>query len=389
MIPRDRHRSAIVARLKQFPVVGLIGARQVGKTTLAREVATSWGEPTSHWDLEDPRVLSRLENPMLALEALEGLVVIDQIQLRPDLFPTLRVLADRPSRPATFLVLGSASPDLLRQSAESLAGRISYYALPGLSLEEVGGDQLDELWLRGAFPASLLARTLGESLRWRRDLVRTYLERDLVTLGIRVPPTTLRRFWTMLAHYHGQLWNGAELARAFGVGEKAVRNYLDILCSTFMVRRLPPWFSNVGKRQVKSPKVYLTDSGLVHSLLGIQDRDELMEHPKVGASWEGFALDAVLQHLGAEPEEAYFWALHSGAELDLLVVRGKTKRGFEFKFNEAPKSQRSMSAAREQLGLSQIDVVHAGPETYPLAEGIRALSLARLLDDLEPLPELA
>ncbi len=371
--------------LRQFPVVGLIGARQVGKTTLARELAVGWKGGATWFDLENERDLAHLAEPLAALEPLTGLVVLDEVQHRPELFASLRVLADRVGPPARFLVLGSASPELLRQSSESLAGRIAYLELDGLSLDEAGTSSLRRLWLRGGFPPAFLARDEVDSVRWREAFVRTYLERDLSVLGVGLPPATMRRYWTMLAHWHGQVWNAAELARSFGVSEKTVKRYLDVLCSTFMARRLAPWHENLSKRQVKAPKVYLADSGLLHALLGIADERDLLGHPKVGASWEGFVIDQLLAHLGARQDEAYFWGLHSGAELDLLVVSGRRRLGFEVKFTEAPGITPSMRSAVENLRLERLDVLHAGGDTFPMGEGIRAVALARMARDVVPL----
>lgn len=385
MIERTGHLNRLQDLLRQFPVVGLIGARQVGKTTLAQALAAGVEEEVVRFDLENPRHLHRLEEPMFALETLSGLVILDEIQLRPELFPVLRVLADRRGPPARFLVLGSASPDLLRQSSESLAGRIAYHELEGLSLGEVGTERLETLWLRGGFPRSFLAESAAASSRWRRQFIRTYLERDLSELGIRLASTTMRRFWSMLAHYHGEIWNGSELARAFGVSQKTVGGYLDTLCSTFMARRLDPWYENVAKRQVKSPKIYLSDTGVLHTLLEIESREDLLGHPKVGASWEGFALAEVVAHLGARPEECFFWKLHSGAELDLLIRRGTVRRGFELKLTSSPRITRSMRSALEALGLDELVVIHAGEESYPLAPRIRAVALERLREDVAPL----
>jgi predicted AAA+ superfamily ATPase len=385
MIERSAHLERLRHLLDQFPVVGLIGARQVGKTTLARAYAARFEGEVTRFDLENPRDLYRLQDSMFALEGLHGLVILDEVQLRPELFPVLRVLADREDRPARFLVLGSASPELLRQSSESLAGRIAYQELDGLSLEEVGTEHVEALWLRGGFPLSYLAPSEPASGLWRQQFIRTYLERDLSELGIQLPPTTMRRFWSMLAHYHGEIWNGAELARAFGVSDKTVRGYLDTLVSTFMAKRLDPWHENVAKRQVKSPKIYLADSGILHTLLGLETRDDLLGHPKVGASWEGFAIGEVVAHLGARPEECFFWKLHSGAELDLLIRRGSLRRGFEVKLTSSPRVTSSMRSAQETLGLDELVVIHAGVESYPLAEGIRAVALARLREDVEPL----
>jgi predicted AAA+ superfamily ATPase len=382
VIDRNGHLSELRTLVDQFPVVGLIGARQVGKTTLAMAFAAGFPGEVARFDLESPRDLHRLDDPLFALEPLRGLVVLDEIQLRPEIFPVLRVLADRPTAPARFLVLGSASPELLRQSSESLAGRIAYHELGGLSLDETGPARMADLWLRGGFPRSLLAPSGAASRRWREQFIRTYLERDLSELGIRLPAATMRRFWTMLAHYHGGIWNGAELARAFGVSDKTVRGYLDTLCSTFMARRLEPWRENIGKRQVRSPKIYLTDSGILHALLGLWSRQDLLGHPKVGASWEGFALGEVTAHLGARPEECFFWQLHSGAELDLLVLRGSIRRGFELKLTSSPRVTPSMRSALTTLGLQELVVIHAGVESHPLADRIRAVALARLREDV-------
>ena len=385
MIERKRHLRRVLELLATYPVVAILGARQVGKTTLAREVAAEFGGPVERLDLEDPDDLARLSEPKLALEPLEGLVVLDEVQRRPELFPVLRVLVDRPDRTTRFLVLGSAGPQLLRQTSETLAGRIAYHELGGFALDEVGLEAVDELWLRGGFPRSFLAAGPGDSLEWRRGFVRTFLERDLPTLGVQVPAPALHRFWRMLAHYHGQTWNGAELSRAFGVAATTVRRYLDLLEAALVVRVLPPWFENIAKRQVKSPKVYVRDTGLLHALLGIEDRGDLQGHPKVGASWEGFVLAELARHLGAQPEELFFWATHAGAELDLLVVRGRQRRGFEIKRTSSPSSTHSMHASRSSLGLKGIDVVHAGDHTFPLGEGIRAVAFSRLFSDVEPL----
>ncbi|MEM7586375.1 MAG: ATP-binding protein [Acidobacteriota bacterium] len=388
MLPRRRHLEAIEEKLGHHPVVAIIGARQVGKTTLARQLAERWQGPVTVFDLEDPGDLARLNEPKLALEPLEGLVVIDEIQSRPDLFPLLRVLVDRPENGARFLVLGSAAPELLQQSSESLAGRILYHPLHGLNLDEVGSDTLGDLWLRGGFPRSTLAASLSESVAWRRGFVQTFLERDLPNLGVKVPPPMLRRMWSMLAHYHGQVWNASELARAFGVSSQTVRRYLDLLTATFVVRQLPPWYENLGKRQVKSPKIYIADSGMLHTLLEAPTREDLERHPKIGASWEGFALNEVMTRLGARAEECYFWAAHTGGELDLLVVRGLERRGFEFKRTDSPRSTKSMHAALKNLRLDRIDVIHPGSITFPITEHLRAVSLARIEEDIEPLAGL-
>ena len=363
-------------------MTAILGARQVGKTTLAHEVARRH-EPVHRFDLEDPSDLARLAEPMLALQPLRGLVVLDEIQRRPDLFPVLRVLADRPGIPARFLILGSASPDLVQQSSESLAGRIAYHELNGFSLDEVGAGALATLWARGGFPRSFLARSDEASAEWRRDFIRTFLERDLAQLGIRIPADALRRFWTMVAHYHAQVWNGAELARAFGVAGTTVRRYLDTLAAVLVVRLLQPWHENLRKRQVKAPKVFVTDSGLLHTLLGVDSLDELAWHPKVGASWEGFAAGEVIRRLGARREECLFWATHAGAELDLLAARGRRRRGVEFKYTAAPAVTRSMLVALEDLRLDALDVNYPGAETFVLRNRIRAVALARVDEDVD------
>jgi predicted AAA+ superfamily ATPase len=359
MIPRHRHEKAVLRLLDSFPVVAILGARQVGKTTLAQHIMKVRKGPEERFDLEDPADLARLEDARLAL-----------------------VLADRRPRPARFLVLGSASQELLRQSSETLAGRIAFHTLNGFHLDEVGIDELDPLWLRGGFPLSFLARTHGLGLTWRQNFTRTFLERDLPQLGVRVSAATLSRFWSMLAHYHGQIWNSSEFARSFGVTDKTVRHYLDILSAALVVRLLPPWHANVGKRQVKSPKVYIRDSGILHALLGIGDRRDLDRHPKVGASWEGFMLHQIIDQLGAQPEECFFWGTHSGAEIDFLWVRGRRRWGFEFKLTSAPTLTRSAMTALDVLKLQKLFVVHAGETTFPLQRNVTALAAPRLLEDL-------
>lgn len=382
LIERRRHQETVAGLLRRHPVVGILGARQVGKTTLAQQLAARYDGDSFFFDLEDPTDQARLAEPMLALRDLRGLVVIDEVQRRPELFPVLRVLADRREIPAHFLVLGSASPELLQQTSESLAGRIFYHDLGGFDLDEVGVGAYERLWLRGGFPRSFLAESDSASAEWRRGFVRTFLERDLPDLGVQVPAETLRRFSTMIAHYHGQVWNGAELSRAFGVSGSTVRRYLDTLTSALVLRQLPPWFENLGKRQVKSPKVYVEDSGLLHTLLGLASRDDVTGHPKVGASWEGFVLREVVERLGARPEEVFFWATHAGAELDLLIVRGRKRFGFDLKRTSSPRMTPSIRTALEDLRLESVDVVYPGEHTFPLAERVRAVALPRLYDDL-------
>jgi len=387
MILRTRHLELLKRRLVNFPVVAILGARQVGKTTLARELEKDWDGPWRHFDLEDPDDQARLADPAFVLRELKGLVVLDEIQLRPDIFPLLRVLADRPDTPARFLLLGSAAPELLKYTAESLAGRVVFHELDGLALDEIAPfvtepDWLDTRWLRGGFPRALLANDMQLSREWREAFIRTYLERDLPQLGIHLPALTLRRFWTMLAHYHGQTWNGSELARALGVSDKTVSRYLDILEGTFMAFRLLPWHANVGKREVKSPKVYVADTGLLHSLLGIGERDALLAHPKCGASWEGFVLREVIRQTGAKRGEAFFWGVHGGAELDLLILQDGRRLGFEIKLTKSPQVTTSMRSAHETLGLDHLYVMcHGEGDPWPLTEGMTAVPAANLVSE--------
>ena len=385
MLGRRTEHLKLRELIADYPVVGILGPRQIGKTTLALAVAARSRREVTHFDLENPRDIARLKDESTTLEPLRGLVILDEIQRRPELFTTLRVLADRPRKPARFLVLGSASPELLRQSSESLAGRIAYFQLEGLGLGDTTALEWRKLWLRGGFPRSFLSRTNAKSLDWRRHLITTYLERDIPQLGLRLPAATLSRFWSMLAHYHGQIWNSSEFARSFGVSDKSVRHYLDILEATFMVRVLRPWSENAGKRLVKSPKVYVQDSGLLHALLDIEEQADLNSHPKLGASFEGFALEQVLRRLQATPRQCYFWATHQGAELDLLVVSGRHRFGFEFKHTNSPGVTKLMRIAIEDLKLDRLDVIHVGDETFPLSDGIRAVALSRVRQDIEPI----
>jgi uncharacterized protein len=377
MISRERAFSAIKSALRRSRVVVLSGPRQSGKTTLAREFLDE--ESINYFDLEDPTSLARLDEPMTALQGLEGLVVIDEIQRRPDLFPVLRVLADRKNAPARFLILGSASGDLLRQSSESLAGRIERIQLGGFSIPELGTDSLDKLWLRGGFPLSYLAQTEQDSIAWRKSFAQTLLERDLPQWGVRVPAATLQRFWTMLAHYHAQTWNSAEPARALGVSQTATLHYLDLLTDAFMIRQLQPWHANLKKRQVKAPKLYVRDSGLLHSLLGIETPKALHTHPKLGASWEGFAIEQILAN--EAHDEAYFWATHQGAEIDLILRRGDKLFGVEFKRADAPRITPSIRIALDDLKLERVAIIYPGVKRYPLSDKVEAVPLAQLATD--------
>ena len=374
MLSRPRYQAAIERSLQRSPVTALLGPRQCGKTTLARMLAVRYG--AHYFDLESPSDRQRLQNPELSLGALSGLVILDEIQLQPGLFGVLRVLVDRPEHTSRFLILGSASPDIMKGVAETLAGRLEFVDLAGFDLFEVPSGAMDTLWLRGGFPRSFLAATDDDSLAWREGFIRTFLERDIPQLGIAIPAVAMRRFWTMLAHLHGQTWNASELGRAMSLSDKTVRHYLDILTGTYMVRQLQPWHENISKRQVKSPKIYLRDAGLLHSLLGIPGKHALLGHPRLGASWEGFALEQAL--LSLQPKDVYFWATHSGAELDLLFFSGGKRFGLEFKFNEAPTVSKSMHSALADLDLQHLWVIYPGHHSYPVHEKISMLPLTEI-----------
>jgi uncharacterized protein len=374
MVERIVDLERVRTGLGRSPVVLLVGPRQAGKSTLAREIAGGTAGAT-YFDLEHPADAARLAQPMLALQPRQGLVVIDEAQHATDLFPVLRVLADRPDRPATFLVLGSASPELIGLGAESLAGRVEILELGGLRTGDVADADLDRLWLQGGLPASF-TRSREDSVRWRADYISTFLERDLGAFGVRVPPAQLRRFWTMLAHYHGQTWNGSELARGLGVSQPTTRRYLDALTDALVVRQLQPWYANVGKRVLRSPKVYVRDSGVLHALLGLDTMDTLLGHPKVGASWEGFVIEQLAMLL--EPTPLYFWGTQSGAEIDLFFTRHGKNVGVEIKRVDAPKVTRSMHNAIGDLGLDHLFVISPGTTRYLLAEGIETLPLREI-----------
>ena len=357
--------------------VALLGPRQCGKTTLAREIAAEENAAT-YFDLENPTDLARLADPMLALEPLRGLVVLDEIQRCPELMPVLRVLLDRDPLPAKFLILGSASPDIIRGTSESLAGRIAFVDMHGFNLMETGTDSMKKLWLQGGFPLSFTAQSAADSFQWRLDFIRTFVERDLPMFGHSPSPDTMRRFLMMLAHYHGQTWNGSEIARSLQVSHPTTRHYVDLMSGAFLVRQLPPWFENVGKRIVKSPKVYIRDSGLLHALLGLDSFPGLEGHPKLGASWEGFALENLLSII---PERnVYFWATQSGAELDLLYIKGNERIGIEFKYTSAPTTSRSMRIAIDTLKLDHLYVVQPTTARFPLADQITAIGLVEFMN---------
>lgn len=379
MIPRPLYSEAVSRALLRSPVTALLGPRQCGKTTLARLIGQE--QEGHYFDLESPIDRQRLQNPELALGSLSGLVIIDEIQIVPELFGILRVLADRSKQSARFLVLGSASPHIIKRISETLAGRIEFVDLSGFNLAEIAPQERDRLWLRGGFPRSFLADSEADSIAWREGFIRTFLERDIPQLGITIPATAMRRFWIMLSHLHGQTWNASDLGRSMGLSDKTVRHYLDILTGTYMVRQLQPWHENLKKRQIKSPKVYLRDTGLLHSLLNITGRGDLWAHPRLGASWKGFCLEQVVAALNTQ--EVYFWATQGGAELDLLFFSGGRRFGVEFKFNEAPKVTKSMLSALADLSLAHLWVVYPGAVRYAAHEKITMLPLAEIDSILE------
>jgi predicted AAA+ superfamily ATPase len=379
MIERKTTKSAIRRALTRSRVVLLLGPRQCGKTTLARQFVPP--DSLNYFDLEDPASLARLNEPMTALQNLRGIVVIDEIQRRPELFPILRVLADRKPLPARFLILGSASGALLRQSSESLAGRQETICIGGLTLSDVGINRHERHWLRGGLPLSFLAKNESDSLAWRKNFIQTFLERDIPQFGIGIAASALLRFWSMLAHYSGQIWNAAEPARSLGISETSVRRYLDVLEGVFVVRQLKPWHENLKKRQVKSPKIYLRDSGLLHQMLGVRTMSDLLLNPKCGASWEGYIVEEALAL--AEPDETFFWATHSGAELDMLLLKGSKRIGIEIKRADAPGLTPSMRTAMNDLGLHKLFVIYPGAKRYSLGRNIEAIPVAGLSDVLQ------
>ncbi|HVC96337.1 MAG TPA: ATP-binding protein [Pirellulales bacterium] len=376
MIDRKTDIRLVRTALRRSRIVALLGPRQCGKTTLARQFVPA--DSANYFDLEEPRSVARLSEPETALRPLKGLVVIDEIQRRPELFPLLRVLADRKPLAARFLILGSAAPDLLSQSSETLAGRLETVLLEGFRLQDLGPRAQGRHWVRGGFPLAYTARSESDSVAWRRQFLQTFLERDIPQLGIQVPAAALRRFWNMLAHYHAQIWNGAELARALAVSESTVRRYLDLLTGVFMIRQLQPWFENLSKRQVKAPKVYVRDSGLLHVLLGTANQRDLELHPKLGASWEGYAVEEVLKALC--PDEAYYWATHQGAEIDLVLFKHGRRLGVECKRMDAPTLTPSMRIVMSDLKLDRLVVVYPGTRGYALADGVEVVPLAELAD---------
>lgn len=376
MIDRPDYLNRIQIALNRSPITALLGPRQCGKTTLARMIAR--GIKATHFDLESQQDLARLQNPELALSALQELVIIDEIQQMPALFKVLRVLVDREPGKRRFLILGSASPDIVKNVSESLAGRVEFIDLAGFHLLEIGTDDTLKLWVRGGFPRSFLADTDQDSASWREGFVRTFLERDIPQLGITIPSTAMRRFWTMLAHYHGRIWNASELARSMGINDKTVRSYLDILTGTYMVRQLQPWHENLGKRQVKSPKIYIRDTGLLHSLLTLPTYDSLTAHPKVGASWEGFVIEQLM--LTLKPDTAYFWATHQGAEIDFFFIHRGKRYGIEIKYSENPRVSRSARISMQNLNLRHLWIIYPGNHAYPVEESMTVLPLKAIAE---------
>jgi len=374
MINRHSYLEQLSTAVQRSPVTALLGPRQCGKTTLARMFGED--QDTVYFDLESQPDLIRLQNPELMLGSLKGIAVLDEIQEKPDLFKVLRVLVDRPTNRTRFLILGSASPDIIKNASESLAGRLEFVELSGFALQEINAESEQELWLRGGFPRSFLADSDEDSMAWLEGFIRTFLERDIPHLGISIHSAAMRRFWTMLAHYHGQSWNASELGRAMGLSDKTMRSYLDILTGTFMIRQLQPWHENIGKRQVKAPKIYFRDSGILHKLLGLPDYHTLLGHPRVGASWEGFALEQTL--LTIKPAQAFFWSTYSGAELDLFFLHKGRRYGIEFKFNEAPAVTKSMRTALETLNLDHLWIIYPGRQSYPFQDKISILPVRDL-----------
>ena len=383
MIERSDKLNQIKSGFDRSPIVSITGLRQSGKTTLAKDFASQYQGSCTHFDLEDPRSLARLSEPMTALENLSGLVVIDEVQRLPAIFPVLRVLADRKEKPACFLLLGSASPLLIKEISESLAGRVALLEMDGFNLMEVGSAESKVLWNRGGLPPSFLAGSDTSSLQWRQDFMTLFVERDLPQFGVTFQSAAMRRFWAMLAHYHGQTWNASELAKSFDVSQAIIRKKLDILTGAFAIRQLPAWYENLGKRTVKSPKIYLRDSGLLHALLDLSTFDQLQSHPKLGSSWEGFCIEQILSITGSS--NSYFWATHAGAELDLFLLHKGNRIGVEIKYSDGPSTTRSMRQALEDLSLDHLYVVYPGKEDYPLDKNITVTSLPSILSKIEDL----
>lgn len=376
-IKRNAEIEILNSLVRNNSVVAILGPRQCGKTTLSSQFASQWKSEATFFDLEHPRDIQRLEEPMLALENLSGLIVIDEVQRTPDLFPVLRVLADR-NKKAKYLILGSASRDLIRQSSETLAGRISYLEIGGFSSQLVGASKTERLWIRGSFPRSFLAQNEAASYQWRQDFIATFLERDIPQLGINIPAKALGRFWRMLAHYHGQVFNASEIGRSLGVSDHTAQRYLDLLSGTFMVRQLRPWYSNTKKRIVKRPKIYFRDSGILHALFALENKKDVLSHPKLGASWEGFALEEAVKTAGLKEEEVFFWSVHSAAEVDLVFPKKGRLYGLEVKYVQAPRVTNSMRSAMAELSLSHLWIIYPGKVSYPLDKNITVIPMSDL-----------
>ena len=376
-IQRSSELDLLKKLFKDNPIVAILGPRQCGKTTLSHQFSRPLSLEVTIFDLENPRDIERLRDPLLALEDIKGFVIIDEIQRLPNLFPVLRVLSDR-SKQTKYLILGSASRDLIKQSSESLAGRISYLEIGGFSLKHIGIQNLERLWIRGGFPRSYLASSEASSYRWRQDFIATFLERDIPQLGLKIPAKSLSRFWGMLAHYHGQIFNASEVGRSLGVSDHTAQRYLDLLSGTFMVRQLRPWYYNTKKRLVKRPKIYFRDAGILHALLSLENKKDLLSHPKLGASWEGFALEEVITNLHLKEEEVFFWAVHTGAELDLVFQKKGKLYGIEVKYTQAPSLTPSMRFALKELSLKHLWVVYPGKDGYSLSKNITVIPLAVL-----------
>jgi len=379
-IKRIKELKLLTDRLKESPVVAILGPRQCGKTTLSKQFASTIPSNKIHlFDLEDYRDLARLDTPALALENLPGYIIIDEIQRRPELFPIIRVLVDKnPS--VRYVILGSASRDLIAQSSETLAARISYIELGGFTLEDITAKQTDKLWIRGGFPRSFLSGNEESSFNWRQDFIRTFLERDIPALGLNIPAKTLRSFWTMLSHYHGQIFNASEIGKSLSISDNTARRYLDILSGTFLVRQLQPWFYNTKKRIVKRPKIYFRDSGILHALLSLEKPLDVMRHPKLGSSWEGFALEQAIEYLDLHEEDVFFWAVHTGAELDLVFSKHGKLWGIEAKYSDAPKMTKSINSAIKELSLEHLWIIYPGKKSYRLDTHVSAVSIGELRD---------
>ncbi|NOZ74095.1 MAG: ATP-binding protein [FCB group bacterium] len=383
MINRRTLHTHVKKALDRSVIVSILGPRQCGKTTLAKAIAGQWNQ--AHiFDLENPRDLTRLQNPMTALENMQGLIVLDEIQLQPELFPVLRVLADRKKPDTRFLILGSASPDILKNVSETLAGRVEIIHMTGFNLEEIQY-HTETLWMRGGFPRSYLADSMGDSFAWRENFVQTFLERDLAKFGVTIAPSVMRRFWFMLAHYHGQLWNASDISRSLGLSYMTATRYVDILAQAFMIRQLPPWYVNISKRQVKAPKIFIRDSGIYHFLIGVNTKNELDIHPKLGASWEGFVIEQIIDI--CKSGNCYFWRTQSGAELDLLFIHGGEKIGFEIKYSETVSTTKSMRIAMKDLSLTHLFIIYPGKETFPVDTRITAISLRHILEILRKITD--